>query len=578
MSKVASHILIPVAFFTGASVVMTWPLILNLSHSVVGQLGDNVQYVWLIGWFQEALLRLHQSPFFVPTLNYPEGWSPAYTEVPATMVLPVLPISVLVGPVAAYNTSIFVSYVLSGLMVYAWVKRATGDPVAALLAGSVFAFSPYRYSHFLAGHLNLLGTQWIALYFLCLVGLLLDRGRKIAYPLLGGLSLGLIAFTSQYYVYMTLVLTLVVLLARFLWVARWEPADPDVMYRLGLFTLVGLPLVVLALAPFLQLNAVGDMPARSLEYVRQYSASPTDFVLPATTSVIWGNWVGENFDRAYWIEATLYLGALASALAVVGVVRSNSRLWLRGSVILVLAFTLAAVVLALGTDLHWLSEPVRIEVPAFLREWHPGPLASIPLPGRALFEWFPFYDRMRVWMRYGVFVLLGVSVLAGYGASWVSRRLQGWRGTSVSIGLLAVVLLDFMPRPQAYIRVEPRPVDEWLAAQTAPGALVEFPFEKVADQAQLYYTLTHRKPFLGGSFNSFPPPQYLRIKPVLDFFPNRESVELLRTLGVRYVLVHSQEYQDFDEIDRHVRELGLHWTASFGEIFVYELEGGSRAP
>jgi hypothetical protein len=181
-------------------------------------------------------------------------------------------------------------------------------------------------------------------------------------------------------------------------------------------------------------------------------------------------------------------------------------------------------------------------------------------------------------MRYGVFVLLGVSVLAGYGSAWVSGRFQGWRRSVVSIVLLAFILLDFLPRPQDFVRVEPRPVDEWLAIQTRPGALVEFPIEKIADQAQLYYTLTHRKPFLGGSFNSFPPPQYLKIRPVLASFPDRDSVELLRTLGVRYVLVHSQEYEDFDEMDNLIRELGLHRSASFEDIVVYELEGGSRAP
>jgi hypothetical protein len=570
--------LFPIAYFTGLSVVMTWPLVPNMVDSVALQLGDNLEYIWLIGWFEESLLRLHESPFFVATLNYPEGWSPAYTEVPTSMVLPVLPISAVAGPVAAYNASVIVSFVLSGLIVYAWVKRVSGDTLAAVLAGSIFAFSPYRYSHFLAGHLNLLGTHWVALYFLGLVGLLIDRGRSKVYPLLAGLGLGLIAFTSQYYLYMSLVLTSVVLVVRFFWVSRWEPADSGIFYRLGLLALVGLPLVVVSLVPYFQLDAVGDLPARSVEYVRQYSASPTDFVLPATTSILWGRWVGETFERSYWIEATLYLGIVATGLAVVGVLRSTSPRWLRGSVYLILAFTLSAIFLSLGTDLHWLSQPVFVDVPSFLQKWVAHSPVHLPLPGRALFEWAPYYDRMRVWMRYGVFALLGLSVLAGYGAAWISRSPHRWRRSAVSIGLLAAVLLDFAPRPQRFVEVQPRPVDEWLASQTEPGALVEFPFEKVADQAQLYYTLTHQKPFLGGSFNAFPPPQFQRIKPVLDLFPNRSSVDLLLRLGVRYVLVHSEEYANYEEIDRRIRGLGLHWEASYNGIHAYVLEGADLAP
>jgi hypothetical protein len=564
--------IIPVVFFTGASIVMTWPLIIKLGHSVAGDLGDNVQYVWLIGWFEEALFRLHQSPFLAPHLNYPEGWSPAYTELPVSMVLPVLPISLAAGPVAAYNLSIFLSYVLSGLVIYFWVMRETGNQYSSLIAGSIFAFSPFRYSHHLAGHLNLLGTQWIALFLVFFIWLLLDRSRRRAYPVLAAISLGLVGLTSQYYLYMALLLSLIILIVRLVWIVRWEPLDPQIWSRLGLFALVGIPLVFLVMLPFLQLESLGDLPARSIEYVRQYSASPTDFLLPSTTHILWGRWVGENFDRSYWVEATLYLGVFASVLAGIGVIKRVSHEKFQSRVILVLAFTIPALVLALGTDLHWLSQPVWIKVPMFLRGWYPHELAHIPLPGRALFEWLPYYDRMRVWMRYGGIVILGVSVLAGYGSDWIFVKLRSWRQNAVMALLLGFVLLDFLPRPQSFVKVEPRPVDEWLASQEAAGALVEFPIEKIADQAQLYYTLTHGKPFLGGSFNAFPPPQYRRIKPIMEDFPNRDSIKLLRTLGVRYVLVHTSEYSNFEEIDRSILEQGLLESASFEGIQVYEME------
>jgi hypothetical protein len=185
---------------------------------------------------------------------------------------------------------------------------------------------------------------------------------------------------------------------------------------------------------------------------------------------------------------------------------------------------------------------------------------------------------MRVWMRYGGIVILGVSILAGYGSAWISSRVGGWHKNGVQALLLGLVVLDFLPRPQTFVRVEPRPVDFWLASQEPPGALVEFPFEKVADQAQLYYTLTHKKPFFGGSFNAFPPPQYLRIKPILSQFPNDESIELLKTLGVRYVLVHSLEYSNFEDLDREIVELGLQPMATFDDIKVYELEAALGEP
>jgi hypothetical protein len=569
-------ILLPLAYFTGLAVVMTWPLILNMGHSVALQFGDNLEYVWLIGWFEKALLHLHTSPSFVPMVNYPEGWNPAHSEFPRTMIVPVLPLSAWLGPVAAYNVSILLSYILSGLFVFAWTKRLTGSMAAGLLSGSIFAFSPYRYSHFLVGHLGALGTHWLPLYFMSLLAVLLEAGRRPGFPILAGIGLGLIAFTSPYYLYMTLLLTAVIIAVRFLLVSHWQPVDSEVRHRLAVFAVTGLPLALLGVAPFLQLSAEGNLAARAVESVRKWSASPTDFFIPATTSQVWGQWIGRMFERDFWIEATLYLGVIALVAAGIGVVRNIARPVSRGSILLILAMTLTAALLALGTDLHWLSRPVLVEVPQFLRALHPHSPAHVPLPGRLLFEWLPFYDRMRVWMRYGVFVGLGVSVLAGYGLAWISERLQGGRRTAVVLGLLGLALLDFLPRPQPYARVEPRSVDEWLAAQTDSGALVEFPFE--SDQAQLYYSLIHNKPILGGPFNAFPPPQFQRIKPILDSFPDRASIDTLQDLGVRYVLVHAWRYADFDRVDRLARELGLVLVGDFDGVHVYTLGEDSLAP
>ncbi len=48
---------------------------------MIGQVGDNIYFVWMIGWFKKALFDLHVNPFNVWFLNYPEGWSLAYTEI-----------------------------------------------------------------------------------------------------------------------------------------------------------------------------------------------------------------------------------------------------------------------------------------------------------------------------------------------------------------------------------------------------------------------------------------------------------------------------------------------------------------
>jgi hypothetical protein len=370
---------------------------------------------------------------------------------------------------------------------------------------------------------------------------------------------------------MTLVVTLALLAGHWLLVDRRAYADRKLRGRLLGTALIALPLILVAIAPYLQLAGKGSLAPRSLGYARIYSASPTDFVLPPTVHLLWGSWVATHFDRSLWIEATLYLGVVAFALAAYAVARRKGAAAQKRFVELLLWTGVVAFVLALGTDLHWLSQPVTVPLPAFLQRWYPHPQAPIPLPGYLLFKLLPYYASMRVWMRYGIFVILFVSVLAGLGVARLLRKVRGNATLPVAFILLLLVTLDFYPRQQGFTRVEGRPVDSWLASQSGTGAVVQFPFSQVEDQEQIYYTSIYNKPFVGGFFNAFPPPQYVRIRPVMETFPSEESISVLRGLGVQYVLVDSRSYDDFAPIQQAVESLGLRFLAAIDGQFVYEL-------
>ena len=100
-------------------------------------------------------------------------------------------------------------------------------------------------------------------------------------------------------------------------------------------------------------------------------------------------------------------------------------------------------------------------------------------------------------------------------------------------------------------------MDLWLAAQPGSGAVAQFPFEQVVDQDQVYNTLIHGKPFIGGFFNANQPAQYIAIKPVMENFPDKDSVVLLRELGIQYILVDSSSYPDFGDVQQRILDLGL---------------------
>jgi hypothetical protein len=272
-----------------------------------------------------------------------------------------------------------------------------------------------------------------------------------------------------------------------------------------------------------------------------------------------------------WVEGTLYLGVVALALGTLAWLKRRESPH-RGLIALLCWMSVVAFVLALGTDFHWLGKAVEVQVPGFLQPWIHRETMPVPLPGYLMFLYFPFFAKMRALMRFGIFVLIPVAILAGLGAAWLLQRVRvGWKAP-LTVILLLLVFVDFYPGPyQAFATIQPRPVDAWLAAQPGRGAVAQFPFSLEADQDQTYYTLFHQKPFIGGFFAAFPPAQYTRIQPVLDHFPDPDSIALLRELGVAYVLVDRSAYPDFPQVEKEIERLGLRLLSTQANEVVYGL-------
>jgi hypothetical protein len=563
--------LAPPLFFIALTVVMTWPLVLHMADSVVGQIGDNVYFVWMMAWFKRALFELHVSPINVPQLNYPEGWSLAYTEIAPSELALGFPASLIWGPVLGYNVALLLTFVLSGYFMYLWVRDLTGNIGAGLIGGTVFAFIPFRMAHFLSGHLNVAGTMWFPVFFMGLTDLLVGRRPRRAI-ILTGLGLGLIALTTMYYLYMTLLVSGIGIAVFLLLFDRRGILDIQRWKRLLLSGAISAPMVLAGAFPFIQLAGQGGLPSRSIESVVAGSASVSDFFLPSTDHFLWGGWIADHLPRDHWMEGTLYLGAISLPLAFMGFFGLKADKRYRNLILLLVFVAGVAFCLALGINLHWLEQTVRVPVPTSLQGLLHREDLSIRLPGYYMFLYFPLYSRMRTFKRFAIFVLMALGLMAGLGASWLTDRFRSGLRTPLTLGILALVFLDFYPGPYtSFAKVQARPVDAWLASQPGQGVVAQFPFYEEEDQDQVYNTLVHGKPFLGGFFNAFPPPQYRRIRPVMDGFPDQASVDLLRELNVEYVIVDSTAYDDFPSIMVAIDELGLKLTGTFGTDYVYGL-------
>jgi hypothetical protein len=321
-----------------------------------------------------------------------------------------------------------------------------------------------------------------------------------------------------------------------------------------------------------QLVSQGGLEDRSLIFLSNYSASLNDFFLPSTKHFLWGSWVGEHFDRSRWVEGTLYLGIVASGLALLAFAIRTQVPQQRFAIGLLLFIGGCFLVFALGTDLHWENQSVELHIPQALQGWLGKEKQTLWLPGRLMITYLPYFAKMRAIKRFAIVTLVAVSALAGLGSAWLLDRLKRpWRAL-VGAALLGLVFLDFYPGLYTdFFKVQPRAVDVWLASQPGQGAVVQFPFKRQEDQDLLYYSLYHHKPYLGGMFNAFSPPQYKRLTPIMEGFPNSESVATLRTLGVQYVLVEMEAYPDLASVQSYLENAGLHRLTTMDNVVVYEL-------
>ncbi|MBE3135022.1 MAG: hypothetical protein IMZ55_16260, partial [Acidobacteria bacterium] len=175
-------------------VVMTWPQVTGMNRLVFDP-GDPLMRVWHLSWVAHQLARapLH---LYDANIFYPEAGTLAYTDAmiaPSLVAAPFLWLGV--PAVLAFNLLMAAGMILSGVAMFALVRRLTGCWPAAVFAALAFAFLPYRFNHY--AHLELQFTWGIPLALWALHRVF-ETGKR-GDGLLVGLAVGLQAACSLYY-------------------------------------------------------------------------------------------------------------------------------------------------------------------------------------------------------------------------------------------------------------------------------------------------------------------------------------------------------------------------------------------
>jgi hypothetical protein len=409
-------------------------------------------------------------------------------------------------------------------------------------------------------------------------------------------------------------------------------------------TAVGVAAVTMPfLLPYLELRRLG-FPPRSLSEVESYSADVYSYLTSPAESRLWGRLI-RGFPKA---EGDLFPSFTALGLAAIGLAGSAWSAWKRskgplaasallpftyvmvaGCVIyagfLILILTgrgfsqigpLPISVRSLGRNFMVMTIALGIVLAvsprarSFARFWL-GSLAGfvsvailftflmslgpeIRTMGRTLQASAPYsfffanvlgFDGLRVPARYGMLVMVFLSIAAGFGALEIERRVRRGGLIILLIGLFAVAESIAAPivingtGPEADYATPPSrmmtgdevpPVYRYLKTLPAPGTVVaEFPFAQWTYELRyVYYATQHWHPLINGYSGTFPLSYDLRAVVLRRPEQNPEgALEELAKAGVTHVVVHENFYKDGRG------QLVSNWLTSHGAKLVAEFDG-----
>ena len=516
------------------ALAFTWPLVLNLNNSIYGVRGDHFVQLWESWWRKEALLA-GESLTFTPLIYAPSGFDFSSSPTQPLPTILNLGLTLLTNEVLALNILLLLSFPLAGLATYFLVKKLTGNRLAAAFSGLVYAFSMYHFSHTWE-HSTLISIYWMPLYVLGLVNM--GQRRSIKSAVLAALCFAIVLLDNFYYGYMMAVFSAFFFLFQ---ARRW--LDRRSLKRILLFFVLCSLFIAPIVLPMLSgSGSVSGSHERSLHDLNWFAARPWFYLLPSTYHPLWGkfsknilDWLGtkppEYLMKPYaQIEHNLYLGITALILSAVAAIK-NRRRW-------VWTF------LALGIVMAVFSAPPMVSIAGL----------KIYFPSHFLHQVLPMF---RAYARFGVLVLLCVSVLAGFGLSYVFSvaarfyRARSWRHKMpqlLTVVLSGAVLLEVL-LPPFNVDLAPPEVYQWLRDQ--PGDFIVAEFPPRTDHSGLLYQRVHGKrlfnPAVENPQNILHAPEDQVSSQALLYRDIRERPEKFVDLGVKYVIFHEGDpFLDFN--------------------------------
>lgn len=564
------------------AVLATYPLLFHASDHL-GSLYDQLDSSWRI-W--ASLYHLPHDPLnlFQAQVFYPYHDTLMFDELIFGEALLAAPVLLLTGNLfLSFNLVTLLTFVIAGWGAYLLAYHLTANRIAAAVAGILYSFSAYHFSHL--GHIGLSNIGYLPLLLLAFDKLLRSGGRSVGWAVAFAALIAIQALSAQYHFFYVLIILGLYLLYALLRRETRPYFTRQFVVRLLAVALAGM---IPALPFYLTFMKVQNMYRFRVSDEEVYMLSANlKSLFAAPSSAPWLHSLLHRFDGSHYAayEVGIFPGFIPLLLALVGVIWWLGHRKIVGGFyvpfLLILGF--ASLILALGPYLQLNYSNVA------------GSRTNVPLPYLLLYRFVPGFNGLHGVARIAVLATLALSMLAAYGMAGILARFAKQPATNsdealppparplarYALGLLPILLvgfalfeqlalprlLDAAPTPSAAYR--------WLAA-ASPGPVLENPlfiFRQGLTSAIMinhyqYFTSYHHHRIVNGPLSSLNPSGYAKL--VADFpgqFPSSETIDMMRGLGVRYIVFHLDDMtsKQRNRLFRQRQQLAtsLTWRAGF---------------
>ena len=540
------------------SILFLWPLSKSPADTVA-YVGDSLATVYFTA---ENGRRLFSDPgsLFSAGVAFPHE-SAALFE--AHRLLPAL----LAAPLIAFTSNPILAINLLGWMAYAfnawgafWLGRTLGiSRVAAFGAGALFAFNTYAVLE--QPRLNIVILGFIPLAIVEALAFARTGGARHAWR--GAVLWLLQAFTENYSaIYGGAAIVVVLVLA-----VVTSPPEGGPARRLRAATVPSL-VVALAFLPvviaYARMDAVYDFRRES-----PYSLDLSHFLATQPGNLLYGK-IGPPVRAQQ--QGAHFIGFGALLLGGIALWRARLRPAMNGGwVLAAFGFAVALALLAAGRSVNLFGHRLM-----------PGPYGW-------LFDHGSLFERTRIPERFGLLMMLPVSLLAGRGIDIVSGNRRAF----------ALILALFLPleHAQRFPWMETLPVGRdipavyaWLRTSDA-RAVVEAPAHGEGlvrmESVDMYFQLFHHKPIV-SAYLSFPPLLTRILRQTTEELPDEKALRTLALAGVDTLVYHQEgpsipsDWADAEAAGRITRRGSFpreaYWLRPSGRDLVFSISAARPLP